>query len=120
MEKPKYTTYNFRLTVQDRNYLDKMADVAGVSSARFLTSLIRQEITKIGKEIAVKVVTCKIAEKYGIPAKIAETLNHPKEVEGFMKPELYLKFFDEVLEQAKIECQSMEENFKPSAEDYED
>jgi hypothetical protein len=109
--KTEMTTFNFRLTTKDRNYLDLLAGMNGVSSGRFLAKLIRREILEMAAEIAKTAVTRATAKKFGIPENIAESLKKPEDLETIMEPEKYRMFFDECHELLMNEVTRMKNDF---------
>jgi hypothetical protein len=112
----KSENFTIRLTEQERQYLDKLADLSGVSAGRFLAQLLRNEVKKSGIYLASIAVTRAIAKKHGIPEKIAESLESPKDLEDIMDKEKYLKFFDEVNVALREEIRQIEESF--GAQEY--
>jgi len=118
MEKQETENFTIRLTKEDRSFLNMMAGFSGVSSGKFMTQLLRREIVAWVKDIALQIVLCKVAEKYGVPASVAEHLKNPAELSGIMEPEKFKLFCDEVMKQADDQCAIIEEKYKPNAEDY--
>lgn len=116
MAKSKSENFTIRLTEQERQYLDKLADLSGVSAGRFLARLLRNEVKKSMRYLASIAVTRATAKKYGIPEKIAESLESPKDLEAIMDKEKYLEFFDEVNVALRDEIPKIEESFE--AQEY--
>jgi uncharacterized protein (DUF1778 family) len=116
MAKSKSENFTIRLTEQERQYLDKLANLSGVSAGRFLVQLLRREVIKSGSYLASIAVTRATAKKYAIPEKIIESLESPKDLEGIMDKKKYLQFFDEVNAALRDEIRQIKESFE--AQEY--
>jgi uncharacterized protein (DUF1778 family) len=116
MAKTETENFTIRLTKQDRNYLDSLANLYGMSAGRFITKLLRREVLKLAADIAKKVVTVGTAKEFGIPEKLANTLEKPEDLETVMENDKYIQFFDECYkrltdEVTKMKTQYEEEEF---------
>jgi len=116
MVKQETENFTVRLTKQDRNYLDLLANLSNQSAGRYITVLLRREICRLTADIAKTIVTRTIAKNMGIPEKIVDTLESPDDIEKIMDTEKFRQFMDTYEELIINEVNSMVERY--GSEEY--